>query len=380
MSDTACPVCGQDFTAEKGVRDHAWDVHGACHHCSREFETRADLYTHWLEDHEGDLSDADRKRAENRVTDLTVCPACEDRFGSASAVRDHAWDAHGVCHHCGDGFADEETLAAHWLGAHGSDLSRATRERAEAVAGDLSFGQRLTHQGPLAAVGGIRVSRRALMGGGAVGAVALLGGAAATGAFGSLGGGGGQGLGSHPASRNLAQQPRLGPPPTEAAGTIIAFEDPSCPSCARFERRTFPELRRRLIEPGTVSFVFRAIPVVNPWGRPATLALEAVHVRDASAFWGLKTFYYQNQRRIGSNNVLEETRAYLADRTDLDADAVITDVQEGTYQPAVRSNLQAARKANLQGTPTFYLFKEEAYRTRLVGPQGIGVFRNALGV
>lgn len=379
MTGIECPECGQAFESRKGVRDHAWDAHGVCHHCGEPFEGRDELYEHWLDEHGAALSDTDRKRAEHRVGDRTVCPVCGDRFGSDDAVRSHAWDAHGACHHCGAEFDDRETVAAHWLGAHGDRLARSTRERAESAVGDLTFGQRLAHQGPVDAVRGVRVRRRTLLGGGALGALALLGGAAATGTLGNLGGGGGT-LDTHPAARALASQPTLGPAPADAEGTIVAFEDPSCPSCARFERRTFPDLKARLVDPGTVSFVFRSIPVVNPWGRPATLALEAVHAREPAAFWGLKTFYFERQRDIGSDNVRDVTRAYLDEQTDLDAESVMADVDQETFRDAVDTNLAAARDANLRGTPTFYLFGRESYRTKFVGPQSYDVFKNALGV
>lgn len=379
MSDPECPVCAEAFTSEKGVRDHTWDAHDACHHCSEQFDDQDALYTHWLEDHANVLSDRDRKRARNRVGDRTVCPVCEERFGGTDAVRSHTWDSHGACHLCGAAFDQRETVAAHWLGAHDAALAPSTRDRATAEVGDLSLGQRLTHQGPLAAVSGVRVSRRAMVGGSAIGIVALLGGAAATGQFGTLGGGEAS-LEDHAAGQRLASQPTLGPTPAEADGTIVAFEDPSCPSCARFETETFPEVKARLIEPGTVSFVFRSIPVVKAWAEPATLALESVHTRDPAQFWGLKAFYFDNQRNIGDDNVHDETRRYLSERTDLDADAVMTDVDQETYGSAVETNLQAATEADVGGTPTFYLFSQGTYQTKIVGPQSYSVFRDSLGV
>lgn len=51
------------------------------------------------------------------------CPVCDDGFGLEKAVRDHAWDAHDACHHCGDTFGDRDALYTHWLAAHGEDLS-----------------------------------------------------------------------------------------------------------------------------------------------------------------------------------------------------------------------------------------------------------------
>lgn len=55
-------------------------------------------------------------------------------------------------------------------------------------------------------------------------------------------------LGSHPAGEAIESQPMLGPAPTDAPATVIAYEDPSCPSCARFELGTFPQLKSELID------------------------------------------------------------------------------------------------------------------------------------
>jgi len=270
-------------------------------------------------------------------------------------------------------------VAAHWLGSHDAALTASTRARAREDAGDLSFGQRLSHDGPVAAVTGTDVSRRALLGAGGLGAVGLLGGAAATGQFAALGGSDAS-LADHPAGQAIDAQPTLGPAPSAAEGTIVAFEDPSCSSCARFEAQTFPQLKSDLIDPGTVSFVFRSIPVVFPWGEPATLALESVHTRQPAAFWGLKDFYYRNHRAIGGDNVLDATRQYLSEPTSVAPDAVVDDIENQVPREAVETNLEVAQNAGVSGTPTFFLFNDGTYRTTISGAQSYDVFANSLGV
>jgi len=370
----SCPICDSAFPDQAAARDHTWDAHGACHLCGDGFDGRGALYEHWLDIHESALDAESRKRAETSVGTRTVCPTCGDRFGNEDAVRSHSWDAHGACHHCGDAFDDETGLHAHWLSAHGERLQRSDRKRAEKTVAGLSVGERLRYLGPTGAAARTDISRRALLGGGGVATVALLGGAAAT----ALSSGGSQSLSEHPAGASLSDQPTLGPDPGTADGTIIAFEDPSCPSCARFELTAFPKLQSRLIEPGRVSFVFRTLPVVAPWGEQASLALEAVQARDEGAFWGLKQFYYENQRSIGSDNVLDATRQHLAE-TPVDADGVVQDVRDRTHQGDIETNLRVAEQAGVRGTPTFYLFDAGGYVTQLTGPQSYSVFANSLG-
>lgn len=378
MTETNCPICEDRFSSEKGLRDHTWDVHRACHYCGEQFDDRNSLYRHWLGEHNNSLSREARKRAERKVGDRTVCPVCSERFKSVDAVRGHAYDAHDACHLCGDQFDDRETLYTHLLASHQAELSRSARHRAVATVGPPTFSDRLTHDGLAGAVSGVRISRRAVLGGGAVAGVALVGSAIVNGGLG--GGGSGKSLETHPAATALDDQPTLGPVPGTAKGTIIGFEDPSCPSCRRFELNTFPELKSKLIDRGAVSFVYRAIPVIQPWGEPATFALEAVQARDEATFWRLKRFYYEHQSRIDSSNVYDVTHSYLADQTDLDADAVIQDAKQETYREDVDTNLQAADDAGVRGTPTFFLFKSGSFTTSLVGPQSYSVFANTLGV
>lgn len=71
MTSNTCPVCEEEFSAAGSVRDHTWDVHGACHYCGEECEDDQALYTHWLTVHPDELSRVDRKRAESAVDSLT---------------------------------------------------------------------------------------------------------------------------------------------------------------------------------------------------------------------------------------------------------------------------------------------------------------------
>lgn len=64
----------------------------------------------------------------------------------------------------------------------------------------------------------------------------------------------------HPAAAALASQPALGP--ADAPALIVAFEDPSCRTCRRFENQSFPTLKREYVDAGSLRFVYRVFPVV----------------------------------------------------------------------------------------------------------------------
>lgn len=199
------------------------------------------------------------------------------------------------------------------------------------------------------------------------------------------GGGEGQSIEDHPAARNVADQPRLGGPADDSDGdvagnVILAFEDPSCPRCAKFERETVPRIESELVEPGDAAFVFRNYPVVYEWGEPATQALEATYARDETALWALLDHYYAEQDAFTIDNVLARTATYLDVETDLDGGAVAEDARAGTYDDAVQADLEAGMAADLgRTTPVVLLFRDGSYRTRASGSVSYELIANALG-
>jgi len=183
----------------------------------------------------------------------------------------------------------------------------------------------------------------------------------------------------HPAAVDLASQPFLGPPPGTVP-SIIAFEDPSCHNCERFNTNTFPELESKLINTGKVSYVYRHFPYAFEWGRPAMAALEATLSRDESAFWSLKEHYFATQSEFSDGNVLSMTEAFLANETALDAAAVIGDVEAGKFEKSVERDISAGEAAGVVSTPTFFLFRGSDFVTEIRGAQSYEVFAQALGI
>ena len=197
-----------------------------------------------------------------------------------------------------------------------------------------------------------------------------------TGSGGSAGGT----LAAHPAGRDIDAQPAEGPPSGEADATIVAFEDPSCPRCAAFERQTVPRIRSELVEPGRATFVFRGYPVVYEWGRPATRALEATFARDPGAHWELAAHYFETQSRFTTDNVRDHTAAFLDAETAVDGTAVVEAVDAGEADAAVEADLAAGRDAGASATPAIFLFRDGEYRTKASGSVSYEVISSALDI
>ncbi|MDZ7689491.1 MAG: thioredoxin domain-containing protein [Halobacteriales archaeon] len=213
------------------------------------------------------------------------------------------------------------------------------------------------------------VRRRGFLSVGALALTGCLGGGSAEGD-----GGGGATFEDHPATRGIEDAAVIG---DESSGRrIVAFEDPSCSTCARFSRETFPSLEEDA-ENGEIAFYLRAIPLIRPWSETATPALYATHQRDAEAFWTLLESYYENQGSVSTGNVKERTREFLAD-TPVSADEVLSDVSDGTQDEKVRMALDIFEENGPGQTPTFFLFDSDGFVTETSGARSYDVFATAL--
>lgn len=181
----------------------------------------------------------------------------------------------------------------------------------------------------------------------------------------------------HPAATGIRDQPRRG---SFGNHVVLTFEDPSCSRCAAFEQNTVPKIESNLVETGKAAMVFRNYPVVYPWGKPATQALEATFARSESAFWSLADHYFSTQDQFSTGNVYERTASFLDDQTTLDGQAVAEDARNKAYDDAVQADIDAATAADLGGiTPIVLLFRDGEYVTKATGSVSYTLIANALG-
>lgn len=209
-----------------------------------------------------------------------------------------------------------------------------------------------------------------------VGALALTG--CLGGGSGGEGGGGSEGATSfddHPATAGIENLPSLG---EGSDKRIVAFEDPSCPTCAEHSERAFPRLEEDA-RGGELVYYVRTIPVVRDWSRAACNALFATHDRDAETFWTLSEAYYEGQSGTNTENVYDRTHGYL-EGTPVDADAVVEDARQESFDGEVNANTSAMRDADVRATPTFYLFDGDGFVTSTSGARSYDVFATALGL
>jgi predicted DsbA family dithiol-disulfide isomerase len=195
---------------------------------------------------------------------------------------------------------------------------------------------------------------------------------------GDAGGKGDQDIRAHPAMTGVEASPRLGPDQPVPEATVVAFSDPSCPQCARFAERTFPNLRRRFVEPGQMAYIWRALPTVEPWADRAVAALLAAHEQDEAAFWWLKTRLHRHRSSVTDKNVIDRVVSWLATRDGIDTEAVRHDVENGRFDEHLAADRRAADDSNVDAVPSFVLFRGEEFVSVVVGPHSTDVFASAL--
>jgi protein-disulfide isomerase len=202
--------------------------------------------------------------------------------------------------------------------------------------------------------------------------------AGTVGAAGCLGGGNGSGRADHPALEAPENPPHLGASIEEAEGIIVAFDDPSCSSCATFAAETFPQLRDGPIESGRIAYLSRSVPWVQPaWSGTAINALYAVHEAEPAAFWQLKSRFYEDQAGLDEGSV----REWIATETEslpVESGPVLEAVEEGRYDDRIDATEATAEDSDVSVVPSFVLFEGGEYVTNIVGPQSYGVFEGAL--
>lgn len=192
---------------------------------------------------------------------------------------------------------------------------------------------------------------------------------------------GGQTLETHPAAVDADEWPRLGPALGDADATLVVFDDVSCPRCAAYHDETLSTVRSDHVETGEVSLIARPYPVVYDWGGPAAHALEATYDRDAEAFWDLQAHYFDEQSSFDAGNVLDRTESWLEANTDLDAEAVVEDADEGRFDDRIGATLDAGEETDAgQITPVTFAFDGDELVTTLTGSVSYVTIQTALGL
>lgn len=161
--------------------------------------------------------------------------------------------------------------------------------------------------------------------------------------------------------------------------TLIEFADYQCPFCARHARETLPQIEAEHIKTGNVKYVFRDFPIesIHP---QALKAAEAAHCAgEQGKYWEMHGRLFADQRALGLKDLPQHAQALA-----LDARNFQECLDSGKYAANLRRDLADAQKAEVTGTPTFFLGLTEPNSSqvrvlrRLVGAMPYAAFKEAI--
>lgn len=144
----------------------------------------------------------------------------------------------------------------------------------------------------------------------------------------------------------------------DAAITIVEFSDFQCPYCSR-GAATVEQILEKY--PNDVKFVFKHFPLnFHPWAKPAAIAANCAANQSHDAFWTLHDKYFEHQKDLKPENVLDKSREYLAgagiDMATWSACAEDKDTDE--YKAAskqVDEDMAFGQSLGVTGTPGFFV-------------------------
>jgi protein-disulfide isomerase len=132
-----------------------------------------------------------------------------------------------------------------------------------------------------------------------------------------------------------------------AAVTLVEYGDYECPYCGA----AYPivkELQARMGD--RLRFVFRNFPITtsHPHAEQAAEAAEAAAAQ--GRFWEMHDLLYENQRRLGD----QDLHAY-AEQLGIDVERFDKDLAEHVHAPRVHEDFMSGVRSGVNGTPSFYV-------------------------
>lgn len=147
--------------------------------------------------------------------------------------------------------------------------------------------------------------------------------------------------------------------------TLLEYGDYECPYCGE----AYPivkEIQERLGD--KLCFAFRNFPLANSHPHAVHAAEAAEAAAAQGRFWEMHDLLYENQQALEDEDIAQ----YAAD-LGLDAKRLIKEVQSGQHQERVKEDFKGGTRANVNGTPTFFINGE-----RYDGPRDVESFLEAL--
>ena len=148
-----------------------------------------------------------------------------------------------------------------------------------------------------------------------------------------------------PSEFELTDRPRLGS--ASAPVEIVVFSDFQCPFCARAAKTLHKAYDAR---PDEVNIVFKQMPLTTIHPYAAASALVSVYAHSVGKFWEVHDTLFESQKDLSRDMLIDLMTSLGASQ-----DEVFDPVQGQKYGVTVIEDIEDAKKAGVEGTPSFYV-------------------------
>ncbi len=140
----------------------------------------------------------------------------------------------------------------------------------------------------------------------------------------------------------------------KASVIVIEYASMTCPHCALFQEKTFPELKKRYIDTGKVRYIFREFPL-DPLAAAAFLLARCSGEKDSSKYFAMIDTLFRQQRQWAVEKPIPPLLAIAkqAGFTEQSFNACLANQKMLDGIESIRQ--RAVKTFKVQSTPTFFI-------------------------
>lgn len=158
---------------------------------------------------------------------------------------------------------------------------------------------------------------------------------------------------------------------SKAPLTMVAITDFQCSFCARFEKSTFPEIKKNYIDTGKMQFILYDLPLdFHPFAIKAAQSVRCAG--EQGKYWEMKDIVFRNQEKIDVGSLMGYGKELA-----LNEDTLKKCMSDGKYLQEIADEAKYVRSLGVSGTPTFVIGKAENDLIKgkvIVGAQPMATF------
>ena len=140
----------------------------------------------------------------------------------------------------------------------------------------------------------------------------------------------------------------------KASVTVIEYASMTCPHCAHFQEKTFPELKKRYIDTGKVRYIFREFPL-DTLAAAAFMLARCAGEKDNTRYFAMIDTMFRTQRQWAVEKPIPPLLAIAkqAGFTEQSFNACLANQKMLDGIESIRQ--RAVDKFKVQSTPTFFI-------------------------